>query len=700
MMKKSLSSISVRKVVEEASVLQGAFFQKAYQLDYGTIVLRFAIRKDLLQERGKDRPFIRNILSEEEENLEGISLGEGGGNYARFDLYIKMGGFLFFSPNVSSDMPRDPSHFAMKLRKSLSNRILKDISQVSMDRIVVLTFNPLPGEEEDRKLYLELFGDGNAIIVKGGVIETAFTSRSWSSRTVKKGEVFSPPPSGPNPFQVTRDEFDIFLASSTEDLIRFLIRKINLPPAYAEELCLRAGIEKKLAVSALDDDQKEDIWSVLNGMLVELEGDCDTLVYFHRGEPSILEPFFLSSFFGVKDHKKAFTRFSESSTKSEEDHFKIVDSINTAIESYMFEETAPLPESERRKERAVDRLEKLLHSQKKALEEREEQAESAKIQADALYMHYQEIDTLLKNFDPEISHHSITSYFPGKRGGGKIKVKIATERGDEEVELDLDMDINQNAEGLYQFSKKARSKMEGIKKAIRMTEDKIEKVRKADSERAEEIEERKRKLRKFWFENFRWCFSSTGIMMIAGRDAKTNERVVKKYMRDNDIYAHADISGAASVVIRAEKEREVDEESKLEGCHLSVLHSKAWNAKVGSAGAYWVVPDQVSRTAQSGEFIAKGSFIIRGKKNMVDKLPLVGAAGIVYVEGVPKVMFGPETAIVSMCNGNFFRLRPGMTKKSEIVKLVISELGGELEQVMSVLPADSMDAELVRRNME
>ncbi len=704
MMKKSLSSIAVKKVVEEASVLQGAFFQKAYQLDYGTLVLRFAIKKEILVER--DSSFSGMFLDQENEEKEGISLGEGSGNYVKFDLYFKMGGFLFFSPQVKSDMPMDPSPFAMKLRKSLKNRVLTDISQVELDRIVVLTFNPLPGEDEERKLYLELFGDGNAIIVKGNIIEAPFTSRSWSARTVKRGEPFSPPPSGPDPFKLTKEDFKIKASSSTDDLVRFLIRRINLPPSYAEEVCQRADIDKKLSVTALTEDQRGDVWSVLNGMLVDLEEQEQTYVYFHRGEPSILEPVFLSSFFNTKNIERAKERFTETNTKKEDDHYLTVDSINQAIETYMFEETAPLPEKERKKERGAERLEKLLKSQDKARKDREEESESSKAQADALYVNYQEIDDLLKSFDPDrykedpALYPKVVFYHPEKKGNGRIDIEMDTERGKEKVQLDLDLDINQNAERLYEVSKKAKRKLDGIDKAIRMTKEKIKKVRKEGLDKEIEAEERKKKLRKFWFEKFRWCFSSEGILMIAGRDAKSNERVVKKYMRDEDIYAHADISGASSVVIRSEKEKEIGEPSRIQGCHFSVLHSKAWNAKVGSAGAYWVFPDQVSRTAQSGEFVAKGSFIIRGKKNMVDKLPLLGAAGTVYIEGVPKVMFGPEEAVLEMCTGTYFRIRPGRTKKSDIVKKITSELGGEMEQVMSVLPADDMEIEKVARSVE
>ena len=38
--------------------------------------------------------------------------------------------------------------------------------------------------------------------------------------------------------------------------------------------------------------------------------------------------------------------------------------------------------------------------------------------------------------------------------------------------------------------------------------------------------------------------------MIGGRDQQQNEVIVKRYMKANDIYVHADIHGASSVVIK------------------------------------------------------------------------------------------------------------------------------------------------------
>ncbi|MGA1873678.1 MAG: NFACT RNA binding domain-containing protein, partial [Thermoplasmatota archaeon] len=349
-----------------------------------------------------------------------------------------------------------------------------------------------------------------------------------------------------------------------------------------------------------------------------------------------------------------------------------------------------------RRVREVDRIRNMIENQEKALLEKTKEAERTKRLADALYMDYVRIDGLLKGFDPW-GYMEDPDGYPGIEGfqsgtdpnKGKISIRISTDEGDEIVDLETSLDLNQNADLLYTRSKTARKKIEGIEAALRSSRDKLERARRdiEDREDGESI----RKLRRFWFESYRWCFTSSRILIIGGRDAKTNERIVKKYMRDSDLYAHADLSGASSVILRVDKDREADEASKEQAVHFSILNSKAWHAKVGSAGGYWVLPDQVSRTPQSGEFLAKGSFVIRGKKNFVEKLPMEGAVGTVYVEGVPKVMFGPVDAVKEICQGNILLLRPGRTKKSDIAKVIAKELGGELDQVMSVLPPGGID---------
>jgi predicted ribosome quality control (RQC) complex YloA/Tae2 family protein len=570
--------------------------------------------------------------------------------------------------------------------------------------LVVLTFNPPPGETDDWKLYLELFGDGNAILVKGDTIEAPFTSRAWSSRTVKKGEAFVPPPSCADAFQLTSGDMRSMIEGSNEDLVRFLIKRCSLPPVYAEEVCLRADLDKKASPKELTLEQFKVLYDSLRELLMEVLDEKDIYIHVLDDQATLVEPALLSGFFGNGDITRTRIRFSEGATGGRGTYYSEIGSINQALELHMFEENTPNEVREDTKlEKRLQKVQAMIKTQQKAREDRQLEADRSKRIADALYMDYARIDNILKKFDPKRyteepeEFPEIVEFIPGSDPrNGRIRIEIETEKGKEIPQLELSMDINQNAELLYSRSKTAKKKLEGIEKALKLSVEKLDQAER-DIEQDEE-EGPKKNLRRFWFEAYRWCYSSERILMIGGRDAKTNERIVKKYMRDTDLYAHADLSGAASVVIRVDKEQTVSEITKEQGVHLSVLYSKAWNAKVGSAGGYWVLPDQVSRTPQSGEFLAKGSFIIRGRKNFVEKLPLAGAVGTVYVDGVPKVMFGPKQAVEEVCQGTYFTIRPGGTKKSDISKILAKELGGELDQVMSVLPPGEMDIQRVKRS--
>jgi predicted ribosome quality control (RQC) complex YloA/Tae2 family protein len=57
--------------------------------------------------------------------------------------------------------------------------------------------------------------------------------------------------------------------------------------------------------------------------------------------------------------------------------------------------------------------------------------------------------------------------------------------------------------------------------------------------------------KKMWFEKFYWFVSSSGMLVLGGRDARQNELLVKRYLRASDLYVHADVHGASSIIIRS-----------------------------------------------------------------------------------------------------------------------------------------------------
>ncbi|OPY24840.1 MAG: hypothetical protein A4E27_01123 [Methanobacterium sp. PtaU1.Bin242] len=180
--------------------------------------------------------------------------------------------------------------------------------------------------------------------------------------------------------------------------------------------------------------------------------------------------------------------------------------------------------------------------------------------------------------------------------------------------------------------------------------------------------------------------------MVGGRDAGTNEMVVKRYLESNDIYLHSDIHGAPSVVIKSSS-AEITGNTISEAANMAASFSSAWSKGFGSQDVYWVRPDQVSKTPQSGEFVNKGAFIIRGSRNYVRGVPLLIAVGIVDYEG-ERIMAGPPSA-VSKHTDDYVIIKPGFTKKEEISRNILSKIDKKhiltLDDVIRVLPSGKCD---------
>lgn len=138
--------------------------------------------------------------------------------------------------------------------------------------------------------------------------------------------------------------------------------------------------------------------------------------------------------------------------------------------------------------------------------------------------------------------------------------------------------------------------------------------------------------RQMWFEKFLWFISSDGYLVLGGRDAGTNEVLYKKYLRKGDIYVHADMHGASSVIIKNNPktpDAPIPPSTLTQAGSLSVCSSNAWDSKAGM-GAWWVHADQVSKSAPTGEYLPAGSFMVRGTKNILTPQPLIMGFGFMF----------------------------------------------------------------------
>lgn len=190
------------------------------------------------------------------------------------------------------------------------------------------------------------------------------------------------------------------------------------------------------------------------------------------------------------------------------------------------------------------------------------------------------------------------------------------------VDIDLSLSAFSNATRYYEqkrtAAKKEQKTIEASDKALKSAERKTKQALKDVKIQTTITKARKT----YWFEKFYWFISSENFLVIGGRDQQQNELIVKRYLREKDIYVHAEIQGASSVVIKNPTGGEIPPKTLLEAGTMAISYSVAWDAKVVTS-AYWVNAEQVSKTAPTGEYLSTGSFMIRGKKNFLPPCHLI-----------------------------------------------------------------------------
>jgi predicted ribosome quality control (RQC) complex YloA/Tae2 family protein len=249
-----------------------------------------------------------------------------------------------------------------------------------------------------------------------------------------------------------------------------------------------------------------------------------------------------------------------------------------------------------------------------------------------------------------------------------------------EVEIDLTKTIEENATSYYNKSKEARKTIVGLHKAMQAA---IKK--KVDSEQKVVVPKIERAQK--WFEKYRWFFSSDGFLVVGGKDAKSNEAIVKKRMKDIDIYFHAEVYGAPHCFIQSQG-KTVPEITMKEAAVFAVTFSKAWEQNRAQADAYSVRPEQVSKSAMAGEHLATGAFMIYGERNWFKKTPLSCAIG--YFDKEKILMSGPLSAIKKHCSF-FVELKQGLVEKNKAsmkLKKIFEEKGHIFPQdyFLSLIP--------------
>ncbi|MBI3033633.1 DUF814 domain-containing protein [Candidatus Woesearchaeota archaeon] len=248
--------------------------------------------------------------------------------------------------------------------------------------------------------------------------------------------------------------------------------------------------------------------------------------------------------------------------------------------------------------------------------------------------------------------------------------------------IDLRKTAEQNAAVYYEKAKKARKKIEGAKKALAESRKKLEQLQekkhaeeKIKKARAESKKERK------WYEKFRWFISSEGFLAVGGRDATTNEIIVKKHTDRNDIIFHTDLAGSPFFVIKTEGKKP-GESTLEETATATASYSRAWKMGLSVLEVFHTSPENVSKQTKPGEYMGKGAFMIYGKASYITA-ELRLAVGITP-EG--RIMAGHPDSVRKNCT-KYAEIIQGRDKASDTAKKIRKIMGGELDDIIAALPS-------------
>jgi len=647
---KAMSNVDIYAICKElGELLKDARVQKAYQPTKDTVLIRFHMP------------------------------GKG-----RVDVVFQAG-LRVHTTQYPPQNPKIPPNFPMLLRKYIKGGSVINVSQHNFDRIMRIDIQ----KENKFSLVIELFAKGNIILLdEEDQIILPLKRKLWQDRKITSKEEYKyPPERGINPLKVTKEELKDLLQNSDRDIVRTLAGN-GLGGLYAEEIALRSGVEKKKNASDVTEDEIDALYNALNEIFKPLK-TYDFHPQIISGEKEDVLPLDLQKYANYE--KKKYESYNEA---ADEFYSSIVgDDIVQVHEEVWSGE--------------VGKFEKRLSIQMETFEKFKKTVKESKIKGEAIYSNYQKIQNIIdiiNNARKTLSWLEIIAIIKKakkeKTEDLEIiesidKMGILTLNLDSiRVNIDTTESIPENAEVYYNKGKKAKKKIKGVNIAIEKTQQEIKKAKSKREIEMEKVIVPQKRMKKDlkWFEKLRWFLTSDGLLVIGGRDATTNEMVVKKHMENKDIYFHSDIHGAASVVLKAGEE-EIPETSINQAAAFAACFSSAWAKGLGSADVYWVKPEQVSKTPQSGEFVTKGAFIIRGSRNTIRGLPLTLSLGKVDYEG-ERIMAGPPEA-VSKYTDNFATIKPGYTKKEEIAMQIRNKIDEEkmytIEDVVRVLPSGKCD---------
>ncbi|XP_060573398.1 LOW QUALITY PROTEIN: ribosome quality control complex subunit NEMF-like [Ruditapes philippinarum] len=559
-----------------------------------------------------------------------------------------------------------PSGFSMKMRKHLKGRRLESVEQLGVDRIVDLTFG---SGEAAYHVILELYDRGNIVLTDYEyTILNILRPRTDQSQDVRFAVRETYPLEGAKQHELPTEEKlrEIILAGKVGDpLKKLLIPHLDYGPAMIEHCLITAGFQENVKIGKGFDVTKD-----MQKLLVAIEEAEGLLTLMQtqnskgfivqksekrpnakEGEPTELLTFDEFHPMLFKQYEKRHVEEFESFNKAVDEFYSKMESQKMELKTLQQEKTAlkKLDNIKKDHEKRVEGLQKEQDVDKKKgqlIEINLDLVDRAILivrSAIANQIDWTEIHNLVKEAqmdgdpvamaikDLKLATNHITLLLQNPYVDSDFEEDEDDDEPIKPMKIDIDLALSAYANSRKYFEKKKQAAVKEQKtvdasqKAFKSAEKKTKETLK-DVATAASIN----KVRKtHWFEKFLWFISSENFLVIGGRDQQQNELIVKRYLRQGDVYVHADLHGASSVIIKNNTGEPIPPKTLNEAGTMAICNSAAWDAKVVTS-AWWVYPSQVSKTAPSGEYLTTGSFMIRGKKNYLPPSYLIYGFGLLF----------------------------------------------------------------------
>mgnify|MGYP003714255619 FL=1 len=579
------------------------------------------------------------------------------------DLFMMISTFGVWLTSVKIDQ-MEPNRLLKRLRSDLLRLKLKKIEQIGSERIAYFTFE---GFGKEFVLVGEFFGDGNILLCNNDMKILALQhSIDVRHRKLRVGlEYTQPPKSGLDIFNMLESDFDDL---KTTDLVagKWFGRTLGLPKKYVEGIFGNANIDSKKIGNLLTHEEIKKIFETTKKIVSDVSsGNHDAIIV--RNEKTEVLPLKLGKLEGEITNVKSF-----------------IEGLDTVFTGDLVEKGKSIQSSG--SDKKIKELQTQISEQEKAIETVKERSRSITNVANSLFEMVSKGTTSLEDVSAQETLASHNAKLVSEKGISLIVIQ------DEKIKINTKASLQSIASVLFDEAKKQSGAIISIEKIKAETEKKLEKFQnKTESEQDLILVTEIRK--KSWYERYRWFFTSDGFLVIGGRDAASNSAVVRKHLGKNDKIFHGDIHGSPFFILKDAKD--APDTSMNEVAHATVCFSRAWKEGMYGVSAYWVNPDQIKKSAPSGEFLPKGSFTIEGQRNFINSANLKLAVGIIPQEDDYVLTCGPPETIKknSICYAIIEPHGSEMVDAAKKIRVEFSKIYEEITKKISlddfvrVLPA-------------